>query len=279
MQELSETAFAKLNLALHVRRRRADGYHDLETLFAFLDSGDELSACLAEQISLEVSGPFGNGLSSGNDNLVSRVAVLMRSHFGVPLGAAVKLNKKLPVASGVGGGSADAAAAARLLNRLWGLGASNRKLEDLLAPLGADIPACVQSRTIHGEGTGTILTAAAGDETAKMPILLVNPMSPVATGPVFAGWDGIDRGALERGPPLATALAGRNDLEEPAISICPEIATVMTALQNTNPVLARMSGSGATCFAIYRTIKAREVAQTDVKAAHPDWWTLAGALR
>lgn len=279
MHELRETAFAKINLALHVKRRRGDGYHDLQTLFAFLDSGDGLSAQLAEQLSLEVSGPFAQGLSDGSDNLVSRVASLMRSHFGVSAGAALKLNKRLPVASGIGGGSADAAATARLLNRLWGLNAGDSELQELLAPLGADIPACVQSRTVRAEGTGTVLTAVAQDTISNIPALLVNPMIPVPTGAVFASWNGIDKGALEQGSPLAAALAGRNDLEVPAISICPEIATLLNALGRTDPVLARMSGSGATCFAIYMTTHARDVAQYAIRNEHPDWWSLAGALR
>jgi 4-diphosphocytidyl-2-C-methyl-D-erythritol kinase len=279
MQPLLETAFAKVNLALHVRRRRSDGYHDLETLFAFVDSGDGLSACLAANISLEVSGPYSAGLSDCPDNLVLSVAKLMQSHFGVTHGAALKLEKRLPVASGIGGGSADAAAAARLLNRLWGLEASGSQLEQLLAPLGADIPACVESITVRGDRKGTALSAISNDDVAHLPILLVNPSVAVATGAVFAGWDGIDRGALADGLALEVALAGRNDLERPAISICPSIVDVLAVLEATKPTLARMSGSGATCFAIYDTSTARDAVLSEVKSAHPGWWALAGVLR
>jgi 4-diphosphocytidyl-2-C-methyl-D-erythritol kinase len=279
MQGVSETAYAKINLALHVRRRRSDGYHDLETLFAFVDSGDELSAHLSDRISLDVTGRFGGGLGNGRDNLVVQVAELLQLHFNVSQGVALKLDKKLPVASGIGGGSADAAAAARLLNRLWRVDATDSQLEELLAPLGADIPACVQSRTIRGEGTGTTLAAVVDDDIAALPVLLVNPALPLATGPVFAGWDGVDRGALTQGPALQVALSGRNDLECPAIAICPPIAAVLELLKTTNPILARMSGSGATCFALYSDANARDAAQSDVKTAHPDWWTLSGTLR
>jgi 4-diphosphocytidyl-2-C-methyl-D-erythritol kinase len=279
IQGLSETAFAKINLALHVRRRRKDGYHDLETLFAFVDSGDELSAHLADRISLDVAGPFGDELGNGQDNMVIRVATYLQLYFNISNGVALKLNKNLPVASGIGGGSADAAAAARLLNRLWRLDATDSQLEELLAPLGADIPACVQSQTMRGEGTGTTLSAVAGNDVANMQVLLVNPVLPVATGAVFKGWDGVDRGALAQGAALQVALTGRNDLENPALAICPPIVNILEILKATNPVLARMSGSGATCFALYNNANARNAAQSDVKAAHPDWWTLSGALR
>ncbi len=203
MSALQETAYAKLNLALHVRRRRDDGYHELETLFAFAEDGDRISGELAEDVSLSVSGPFGDGLSD-TDNLVVRAASLIKAHFGVEYGAALHLDKQLPVASGIGGGSADAAATARLLNRLWNIGAEEGELEALLAPLGADIPACVRSRTAYGEGTGAIVALR-----PRMPAFEAGRscwstrLQPVATGPVFKAWDGIDRGQLQNTRPLA----------------------------------------------------------------------------
>ena len=156
--EHSEIAFAKLNLALHVRKRRDDGYHDIETLFAFVQDGDVLTACPANELKLAIHGPFGTGLEADNNNLVLKTAFLLKAHFGVTQGAAIRLDKKVPMASGIGGGSADAAATARLLNRLWGLEASEQELADILAPLGADIPACIFSRPSFGSGTGTALT-------------------------------------------------------------------------------------------------------------------------
>ena len=152
-----ETAYAKINLALHVRRRRDDGYHDIETLFAFAQHGDQLQASLSDTLGLTIDGPFASGLSADDDNLVMQAAIRLRAHFSITSGASIRLTKNLPIASGIGGGSADAAAAARLLNRLWDIQASEQELADILAPLGADIPACVFSRTSFGSGTGTAL--------------------------------------------------------------------------------------------------------------------------
>jgi 4-diphosphocytidyl-2-C-methyl-D-erythritol kinase len=143
------------------------------------------------------------------------------------------------------------------------------------AKLGADVPACVLSRTHIGLGTGTEQLGVEDDLTGT-PVLLVNPRVPLSTGPVFKAWDGADRGALPEGPASKIAREGRNDLEAPAISLCPVIAEVLSALAETNPWLARMSGSGATCFALYDTPEARDAA----RAAMPkEWWTMAGRLR
>ena len=146
----TETAYAKINLALHVRRRREDGYHDIETMFAFAKHGDQLQASLADTLHFTIDGPFGSSLSADDDNLVMQAANRLRTHFSITDGASIRLTKNLPIASGIGGGSADAAAAARLLNRLWDIQASEQELADILAPLGADIPACVFSHTSFG---------------------------------------------------------------------------------------------------------------------------------
>lgn len=278
MVEMSETAYAKINLALHVRGRRPDGYHDLETLFAFANCGDHLVGEPATNIRLTISGPFAAGLSDV-DNLVVRTAELMKDHFGCGQGADLTLDKRLPVASGIGGGSADAAATARLLNRLWGIGASQAELAVLLAPLGADIPACVQSRTVYGNGTGTQLRSVEDRDIAGRALLLVNPLQSLSTGPVFGAWDGIDRGPLDCSDPWLGALAGRNDLEIPALSLCPVIADVTQKLGETGADLVRMSGSGATCFALYASISARDYAHTSIRNAYPQWWTMAALLR
>jgi 4-diphosphocytidyl-2-C-methyl-D-erythritol kinase len=278
MPILHETAYAKINLALHVRRRRDDGYHELETLFAFADDGDELSGELAEDISLNVSGPFGGGLSA-TDNLVIRAAELVKCHFAAKYGAAISLNKRLPVASGIGGGSADAAATVRLLNRLWHIDADDAELEQLLAPLGADIPACVRSRTAYGEGVGDMLREVSDTEIRGRAILLVNPMQPLATGPVFKAWDGVDRGGLDSDYPWEAAREGRNDLQTPAISICPVIGKVLDLLARTDADLVRMSGSGATCFALFTSDEARDAANAKIRKTCPDYWTMASSLR
>jgi 4-diphosphocytidyl-2-C-methyl-D-erythritol kinase len=278
MTVLRETAFAKLNLALHVRRRREDGYHDLETLFAFANHGDTIEAAMAEDISLRISGPFRSGLST-TDNLVIRAAKHLRAHFGVNQGAAIHLDKQLPIASGIGGGSADAAATARLLNRLWNIGASDEELEQLLGPMGADIPACVQSRTVYGEGTGVNLITVADETIKNRPLLLVNPLKPLSTAPVFKAWDGIDRGELKVTEPWKAALAGRNDLQLPAVSLCPEIGDVLNQLSHYDADLVRMSGSGATCFAIFASAEACNTAKADINKACPEYWTMASSLR
>jgi len=263
-----ETAFAKINLALHVRRRREDGYHELETVFAFVDAGDRLSVSPAERDSLRVLGEFAGTLDNPFDNIVMQaLTVLPRAQ-----GWAVTLEKNLPVAAGLGGGSADAGALFRLVERSQSLPAD---WPARAARLGADVPACVLSRACIGRGTGTELTEVAND-LAGMACLLVNPRVPLSTGPVFKAWDGIDRGPLPEGDLRSIMLDGRNDLEAPALSLCPVIGEVLSALEATNPVLARMSGSGATCFALYDDAEQRDAAQ----AAMPkEWWTLAGALR
>ena len=272
----TETAYAKINLALHVRRRRIDGYHDLETLFAFVDEGDKLTAHSTEQLSLSINGPFAKGLGKGDDNLIMQTAKLLQRRFAVEAGATIMLEKNLPVASGIGGGSADAAATARILNSIWGINASNDELASLLAPLGADIPACVLSKTVFGSGTGTTLSPVIEGELKGMPVLLVNAMTAVATRAVFQGWDGIDHGGLDRASLIESAVKGRNDLQASAIAISPGISNVLSALQATRPIYSRMSGSGATCFALYETIDARDAARNEMDN---DWWTLAGRLR
>ncbi len=273
-----ERAYAKLNLALHVRRRRGDGYHDLETIFAFVDVGDTLRVAPCDRIKLDIGGPFAAGLSAADDNLVVRAARLLADRHGVRQGAALHLDKALPVASVIGGGSADAAATLRLLRRFWKLG--DVALEPVAAELGADVPACLASRAARGEGVGDRLTFADAGDIAGRAVVLVNPLRLVATAAVFAAWDGVDRGALAGGPVWAAALAGRNDLEAPAIAICPAIADVLALLRSAPGVeLARMSGSGATCFGIFSDCVAGTAAASAIGNRHRDWWVAMGALR
>lgn len=266
-----ETAYAKINLALHVRRRREDGYHELETLFAFVDAGDVLSAQPAARDSLRTLGEFAGALDNPFDNIVMKaLAALPRSQ-----GWAVTMEKNLPVAAGLGGGSADAGALFRLVERANGL---PDDWHARAAALGADVPACVRSQTCIGRDTGTELEPIEND-LQGLAVLLVNPRQPLSTGAVFKGWDGIDRGAMPQGSARAIALAGRNDLEASAIRLCPPIADVLAALGETAPLLARMSGSGATCFAIYSGVEARDGAAARLAADRPGWWQMAGALR
>ncbi|MCH2487226.1 MAG: 4-(cytidine 5'-diphospho)-2-C-methyl-D-erythritol kinase [Erythrobacter sp.] len=269
---MRETAFAKINLALHVRSRREDGYHELETLFAFVDAGDILTARSALQDEVAVTGEFAHDLDNSFDNLVAKaLSVLPRSE-----GLAITLEKNLPVAAGLGGGSADAGAVFRMVRDRYGL---PDNWQARAAKLGADVPACVESRICIGRGTGTELEPLTDASLEGLVCLLVNPRVPLATGPVFAAWDGQDRGALPEGTARAIALEGRNDLEAPAISLCPAIAGVLAALDETEPFFHRMSGSGATCFALYESREACEGAAQRIEAAHPGWWTMQGALK
>lgn len=263
-----ETAYAKINLALHVRRRREDGYHELETLFAFVDNGDVLSARVAERDEVRCFGEFAAQLTDPLGNIVSKALSVLPHQAGI----AIELEKNLPVAAGLGGGSADAGAVFRIVEAFHGLpdGWPARA-----ARLGADVPACARSEMAIGRGTGTQLEPVAND-LAGAPVLLVNPRVLLSTGPVFKAWDGADRGALPDGPASQIAREGRNDLETPAIALCPAIAEVLAALRNTRPWLARMSGSGATCFALYSTIEERDAAQA---AMAREWWTMTGSLR
>jgi 4-diphosphocytidyl-2-C-methyl-D-erythritol kinase len=266
-----ETAYAKINLALHVRTRREDGYHELETLFAFVDAGDELTASSASADTLTVSGEFAAQLSGSFGNLVS----LALARLPRPNGLAVTLEKNLPVAAGLGGGSADAGAVFRLVREAHGLPEDWR---ERAARLGADVPACVESVACIGRGIGADLEPVENDLTGTA-VLLVNPRMPLATGPVFAAWDGGDRGPLPHGPASRIAREGRNDLEAAAISLCPPIAEVLATLAGTGADLVRMSGSGATCFATYRRHDVMRKAAEKLAFDRPGWWQMQGKLR
>lgn len=276
-----EPAPAKLNLALHVRGRRADGYHDLETLFAFCRDGDVVTLADAEADGFAITGPFAAVLTAGggatqawpDDNLVTRAADAFRAAFGIAQHHAIVLEKNLPVASGIGGGSADAAATLRALARRHDIAAGERRLHDIAAALGADVPACLAGRTAFGTGKGDDLAPL--DGWIDTPVLLVNPGVGVSTAAVFRGWDGIDRGPLDPADPLA----GRNDLEPPARAVAPVIDRVVTLLAAQPGVrVARMSGSGATCFALFDTPASRDAADAAIAHEAPDWWRLATTL-
>ena len=268
---MNETAYAKINLALHVRRRRDDGYHELETLFAFVDDGDLLSAKLAHRDELRVSGEFAPQLTNPFGNIVAQAL----SKLPRPGGLSIDLKKRLPVAAGLGGGSADAGAVLRIVREMHGL---PDDWMDRAAALGADVPACVDSLACVGRGTGTDLQPIEND-LAVTPVLLVNPRVPLSTGPVFKAWDGEDRGALPDGPASKIAHEGRNDLEAPAIQLCPPIAEVLAALRETGAFLVRMSGSGATCFALYRDQESLHCAAETLTERHATWWQMQGQLR
>jgi len=264
-----EIAPAKLNLALHVRGKLPDGRHSIETIFVFCTDGDRLMGEQADGVSLEVTGPFASELSCGEDNLVLRAARALGAAAGVDRGAQLHLDKRLPVASGLGGGSADAAAALRLLTSLWRI---DPKHAERVAPeLGSDVPACLLSLAMRGEGAGDELTPIGLSDISGTPVLLVNPRVPLSTAQVFAAWDGEDRG------PLDDWRDGRNDLERAATAIVPQIETVLAWLEGQRGAwFARMSGSGATCFALFGTDDERDSA---ADAVPREWWRLATFLR
>ena len=279
---LTAFALAKINLCLHVTGRRGDGYHLLDSLVAFADVGDTLSATAHDAIALAIDGPFGAGLSSGPDNLVRKAARVLAERLDRPVGASIRLDKSLPVASGIGGGSADAAATLRLLCELWAVPDPVRaELPALAFTLGADVPVCLAGVSSRMRGVG--------DQLAPMPLpgfglLLVNPGRGVSTADVFHA---LYRSRAQGSGPLTIpgfdnveALAiwlsrQANDLQAPALEICPEIGDVLQALRRTpGCLLARMSGSGATCFGLYAT--AERAAEAANQLPQQRWWIRAG---
>ncbi len=278
----SEFAAAKVNLYLHVTGKRADGYHLLDSLAVFPNVGDRLCAEPANELSLKLSGHFGNALAAEPDNLILRAARALAAECDVSTGARLRLEKHLPVASGIGGGSADAAAALRLLCRLWSIDPGGTTLVTIAGKLGADIPVCLASKPTRMQGIGEILS-----ESPRFPecgMVLINPGVAVATPAVFKARTGdfIPAAALPKQWHDINALVAnlqhtRNDLQSPAISLCPEIATVLAAIEaDPECRLARMSGSGATCFGLFNdAITAEHAAR---RLYRQGWWVWGGGM-
>jgi 4-diphosphocytidyl-2-C-methyl-D-erythritol kinase len=275
---ITEFAPAKVNLALHVTGRRADGYHLLDSLVVFAGVGDRVSVAPADQLSLSIIGPQAGHLPVTDDNLVLRAA----RTFGMDTGALVTLEKHLPIASGIGGGSADAAAALRALSAFWGQPLPEAAIQ---LALGADVPVCAAGRPARMAGVGEIVT------TLPHPLppawlVLVNPGIALPTPTVFAALTNRDNPALPAMPhwPTAQELADwlhgtRNDLEGPAIATAPVIAVVKAAIAATEGcLLARMSGSGATCFGLYGSEEAAFAAADGLRMANAQWWVAAAPL-
>ncbi|MGH7045392.1 MAG: 4-(cytidine 5'-diphospho)-2-C-methyl-D-erythritol kinase [Stellaceae bacterium] len=284
---MTEAGFApaKINLYLHVTGRRPDGYHLLDSLVAFTDIGDRVAASPAASLSLGLGGPQAAALATlGHDNLVLRAARLLADHAGIASGAALHLEKTLPVASGIGGGSSDAAATLRVLTRLWRIARDEDSLALLAERLGADLPVCLFARPAWVGGSGEQIEPA--PELPTVGIVLANPGIALPTAAVFAARGG-PFGAAGRFTPMPRDAAGlaavlrtcRNDLTEAAIGIVPEIAAVLTALTRLpGALLARMSGSGATCFALFADRIAAERACAALSIVEPGWWCAAGGL-
>ena len=269
---------AKLNLYLHVTGRRDDGYHELDSLVTFTALADTLEIAPAETLDLAVTGPFAHALAGG-DNLAARAAAALAERLGRPANVRIALDKRIPVAAGLGGGSADAAAVLRGLARLWGLGAEHAgTLHETALGLGADVPVCLGARAARMAGIGEALSVP--PPLPPCAVLLVNPGVPVPTGPVFAARRGrfsaarpVDE-APQDAPALAALLRMRcNDLERPAIEQVPEIGCVLTRLAEApGCLLARMSGSGGTCFGLFEDRAAAAGAAGAIIRDHPAWW-------
>lgn len=267
---------AKLNLYLHVTGRRPDGYHLLDSLFVFADIGDRVAATPADGLSLTVTGPFAGALAAEADNLVLRAARALAEAAGIAPKAALTLEKNLPVAAGLGGGSADAAAALTALSTLWGL---DLPLDDIALRLGADVPACLHGRPCLVSGIGETLQSAPG-LGGPLHVVLVNPGLPLETRAVF----GARSGDFSRPEPLDRPCANafdlalalkprRNNLEPPARFLMPEIDDVLAALNDRSGcLLARMSGSGPTCFGLFADARSADLAVRRLNMGETGWW-------
>ncbi len=272
---------AKINLFLHVGDKRADGFHALESLVVFAQAGDTLIIAPSDGLSLSLDGPFAKGLEGEGDNLVLRAAEALADHADVVPCARIALVKNLPVASGIGGGSADAAAALRGLAELWGLKIPAAELHEIAASLGSDVPVCLYSRSCWMEGRGERVTPIG--HVPELPAVLVNPGIAVPTGKVFATLK--DRHGVNGDKPAGWKSIGEligwlgrtaNDLEDPARAIAPKIGETLDAIAAQDAcLLARMSGSGATCFGLFADNRAADAAEAKLKAKHPNWWVVA----
>ena len=282
-ESVTVSAPAKINLYLHVTGRRADGYHTLDSLIAFAGLGDQITVETADSLSLEIDGRFAESLQNPDDNLVLKAARALAEEAGCPANAHIRLTKNLPVAAGIGGGSADAAAALKALAELWQISSDETAMQSLAATLGADVPVCFAGHTAFVEGVGEVLTPAPG--LPSCGLVLVNPGVALATPSVFAARTG-DFGKEARfteTPANAADLAGllsarRNDLAVAATALAPVIGDVLTALEAAGAHLARMSGSGATCFGLFDDLSAAETAAEFLGLAAPDWGLAATTL-
>ncbi len=281
----SFTAFApaKINLALHVTRRRSDGYHDIDTLVMFAKAGDRLVAEPDVELSLEVSGRFSGQVPQDRENLVFVAAKALRDQTQIKSGARLSLIKELPVGAGIGGGSSDAAAVLAVLNRMWDTGLDIRELIDIGARLGADIPMCLQAETLRAEGTGDVLHCMPG--LPSVPLVIVWPARSVPTGTVFQTLTSFNNpplpyleiGKVRSVSDLVDFLAEtRNDLADAACALEHSIGDVLRAVQaRPGCLISRMSGSGSACFGIFPTLAQAETAALTIADEKPDWWVCA----
>ena len=272
---------AKINLSLHVCGRRTDGYHLLDSLVVFAGVGDRITARPAEDLRLALDGPYGEALRAEPDNLVLRACRLLADRLKRPAAIDLRLEKILPVAAGIGGGSSDAAAALLAAARLWDLelGSDGMALRELAPLLGADVPVCLTRAPARMSGIGEIIAPIPPLPAAWL--LLVNPGVPLATKAVFSALAGRYSGPLPALPEKFGTVEGlaaylvrcRNDLAAPAIELMPAIAEILAALERADGcLLGRLSGSGPTCFGLFAKAEAAARAAREIATAHPGWW-------
>lgn len=281
---VSIEAPAKINLALHVCGRRADGYHLLDSLVVFAGIGDRITVEAAPTLELDITGPFAAGLAAEPDNLVLRAARWLSARSQTPRGARITLEKSLPIASGIGGGSSDAAATLIACAKLWDMDASALPCDELAAALGADVPVCVARRPTMMRGIGEDITAI--ERLPALWMVLANPGQPLATKAVFGAVRGRFGKPLDPLPPkpdveglLAYLDGRRNDLTAPALELMPRVGVILSALAATAGCrLARLSGSGPTCFGLYLEESTAQAAAKSLKAAHSGWWVAAAPM-
>jgi 4-diphosphocytidyl-2-C-methyl-D-erythritol kinase len=282
---LRAKARAKINLFLHVTGRRANGYHELDSLVVFADIADELTVSAHDALHLNVTGRFAQAAGPDADNLVVRAAYALQQAAGITVGAALDLTKNIPAGAGLGGGSADAAAALQLLNVFWQLHFSDTALAEIGLSLGADIPVCLAGKPMRMTGIGEVLKPVPG--LAPLHVVLTHPGTGLSTPAVFktlAGrWSGSgpDFGAemANQHGLLALLAATKNDLEAPAIDLAPEIGVILSGLRSQpDCLLARMSGSGSACFGLFPNGDAAATAANRLTIAHPGWWVANGQI-
>jgi len=284
-ERFERRAAAKINLALHVLGRRADSYHELDTLAVFADIGDRLEISVADALSLSVSGRFAGLCPEAESNLVLKAAKALKERLGFASGAAIHLEKEIPIGAGLGGGSSDAAATLLGLNDLWGLRLPADDLAAIGETLGADVPMCLAGRGLRARGKGERIELLAG--WPSLPIVMVWPDKPVSTAEVFGALRKRDNPPLPEPPPLASVKEVatwlgqcRNDLEAPALAIAPQIGAALEALDASEGcLLARMSGSGSACFGLYAAMELAKAAAKRLQVERPAWWIAATLAR
>lgn len=277
MTTIQTTAFAKINLFLHVTGKRPDGYHLLDSWVVFASAADRIELTTADKMSFTAKGPFATNVPS--ENSLTKAATMLAKRFNLQPSVNISLDKQLPVAAGIGGGSADAAATLRGLAQLWKLSPSEQELSEMALSIGADVPACLASTSLYMNGIGEEITP--GPALPKFYGVLVNPGVAVDTAKVFKAYRGVFSQKTSHPSSFADAATmfnylslTRNDLQEPAIAIAPAIAQVIVMLANqTGCKTARMSGSGATCFALFADEYDADTCAANIAGERPDWWT------